>query len=320
MGDRVGRERVATAAELDELVRREVELADERRLVVRDMLGEQRVHDADRDVERDQAVRRVFEPEVLLRAAAVVAHGRLLHDPEDVDVRGDLGRRGDERVRQAVLAQPSADELVLLDEGDSIAQVRQADRGEDGVQAMPLEHRERVVPVVARAVVEGEDEPVGDRRSVAGRRQQRVRLERLVVAEQVLDLPLEIGDRAGIDAAEGALVRVADVVVHDEDRAHVRRRLAPGREGALFDRQPFELALDRLAGRENDVLEALRRGDRRRICRDPREPAAETRLGQPRRNLGAEAGFAGRLLDRDDALRGERRREDPVQIERRELR
>jgi hypothetical protein len=80
-----------------------------------------------------------------------------------------------------------------------------------------LEDRKRVVPVVAGAVVEGEDEAVGDRRAAPSGGDQGVRLERLVVAQQVLDLTLEVRNRAG---GEAVAVRVADVVVHDQDRAH----------------------------------------------------------------------------------------------------
>ena len=92
-----------------------------------------------------------------------------------------------------VLAEPPAHELVLLDEGDPAVQVGQPDRREDPVDPVPLEHGRGVVVVVADAVVEGEHEAVRDRRTVARRREQRVRLERLVVAEQVLDLALEVG-------------------------------------------------------------------------------------------------------------------------------
>jgi hypothetical protein len=73
--------------------------------------------------------------------------------------------------------------------------------------------------MVAGAVVEGQDEAVGHRRAVAGGGEQRVRLERLVVAEQVLNLAFEVRNRAG---GEPVAVRVADVVVHDQDRAHCR--------------------------------------------------------------------------------------------------
>ena len=167
-------------------------------------------------------------------------------------------------------------------------QVGQPDRREDPVDPVPLEHGRGVVVVVAHAVVEGEHEAVRDRRSVARRREQRIRLERLVVAEQVLDLPLEVVQRDRRDARMPR-IRVADVVVHDQDRAHLGRSLASGGEGALLDRQPLELAPDRLLGREDDVLEALRRRDRRGRGCDPREAAAEAGLGQPRGHLGAEA-------------------------------
>jgi hypothetical protein len=97
-------------------------------------------------------------------------------------------------------------------------QVRQPDRREDPVQTVSLEDGEGVVPVVAGAIVEGEDEAVWNRRAVTDGHEQRIRLERLVVAEQMLDLAFEVGDGA---RRQAVLVRVADVVVHDQDRAHL---------------------------------------------------------------------------------------------------
>src|SRR4029078_2014709 len=84
-------------------------------------------------------------------------------------------------------------------------------------------------------------------------------------------------------------IRVADVVVHDQDRAHVTPgSLASGVEATFLDSKALKLAIDRLRGREDDVLEALRCGDRGSRRRDPREAPAEARLGQPGGDLCAE--------------------------------
>src|SRR5262245_24055823 len=98
------------------------------------------------------------------------------------------------------------------------------------------------------------------------------------------------------------------------------RSLASGGEGALFDSQPLELVPDRSAGRKDDVLEALRRRDRRGPRCDPCKPAAEASLRQSGGDLRAEARLRRRLLDRDDALGVQRRGEDPVEFEGRQLR
>src|SRR5262245_50718368 len=90
--------------------------------------------------------------------------------------------------------------------------------------------------------------------------------------------------------------------------------LASGGEGALLDRQPLWVALDRVGGGQDDVLEALRRRDRRGGGGDPREAAAKAGLRQARGDLGPESGLRGRLLDGDDALGGERRGQDPVEV------
>ena len=201
---------VAAAHELAALVERQVELVRERTLVLGHVLGEERVEELSSPPSGQALLERALDEDGLRR---VVAVRRRVLRPEPVGVV----RRGEDALAErAVVAARREQELRLLHVERHALRDGAAGRAEDAVQPAPLERGCDRLEVLDEAVVERQQ--AGVLRPLA---REVGEAHALVARGDVVELALELGDRAGVDARA-----VAHVVVHHDRQAHVRSNAA----------------------------------------------------------------------------------------------